>query len=449
MTNATINILNSGLLGNVGKYLLILLPIFLPIFLLYAFLSIRFRWITMTFNNKQPPCLLEIRLPKEITKSPAAMEVFFYYFAQRGADNYGEAYLDGKTRPWFSCEIVSTGGAVRFFVWCSETKFRNLIEAQLYAQYPNLEIFEADDYTKDFYFDPENYPMFGAQYTLVKADPFPIKTYIDYGLDEDQKEEYKIDPITSVLEYMGSLKRGENAWTQILVRKHEKETWEHGVLKLKVDPKKANFIELFLISIFGRSKDLKEEVQTEIEKIKKSTLPKAEKGDDKIMKFPNPTKGQQEVIAALERSATKTPFDCMIRSIYIAEKSSFVATSIGGLVGGLKQYGSLNLNSFKPDVTPDAKFEWQNDLGRIFPFVKSSIDKRGNNIKKDLLYAYKLRSYFQHPYKNYGKSHPFVLTTEELATIFHFPSGMVSQTPTLQRVGSKKSEAPANLPIQK
>ena len=39
------------------------------------------------------------------------------------------------------------------------------------------------------------------------------------------------------------------------------------------------------------------------------------------------------------------------------------------------------------------------------------------------------------------------LNIDEVATIFHFPGGVVAQTPTLKRVGSKKSEAPSNLPI--
>ncbi len=38
------------------------------------------------------------------------------------------------------------------------------------------------------------------------------------------------------------------------------------------------------------------------------------------------------------------------------------------------------------------------------------------------------------------------MTTEELATIFHIP-GKVASTPTLARIPSKRSEAPANLPI--
>ena len=411
----------------IGKYLLVLLPVALPLMLLYTVWIIRYRWVTMKYVEAQKTCLLEIRLPKEISKSPAAMEIFFSHLNQGGAAYFAEAFIDGRTRPWFSCEIVSTGGQVRFFVWCSQAKFKNLVEAQLYAQYPNLEIFEADDYTKDFYYDPEKYIMFGVQYTLTKPDPYPIKTYIDYGLEKDQKDEYKIDPITSVIEYLGSLKKGENAWIQILLQKHEKEGIFHGNL--------------------GKPKDLKSEVADAIKEIKESTLPEPEKGsEDKVIRFPNPTKGQQEVIAALERSATKTPYDCMIRSLYITEKKSFVPINIGAMIGSLKQYGSANLNGFRPQVTTDVA-DWKKDYGRMFDFYQKKLNEDIADTKKDLLYAYKLRSYFQRPYKNYGDTKPFVLTTEELATIFHFPSGIVSQTPTLKRVGSKKSEAPSNLPI--
>ena len=86
-------------------------------------------------------------------------------------------------------------------------------------------------------------------------------------------------------------------------------------------------------------------------------------------------------------------------------------------------------------------------MARFLPFYKNKLNKEISAVKQDMLYAYKLRSYFEYPYKFYGESQPFILTTEELSTIFHFPSGMVSQTPTLQRVASKKSEAPSNLPI--
>jgi len=440
MPNIFLNSINQGLFPVVIKLLIILLPIFMPIMLIVTFWILRFRWLTLKFVESQKSCLLEIKLPKEILKSPAGMEIFFSYLASGGATNYGEAFIDGKTRPWFSCEIVSIGGEVKFFVWCSQEKFRNTIESQLYAQYPNLEIYEInqkDDYTAGIHFDMEKYFMYGVQYKLVQPDPYPIKTYIDYGLDEDPKDEYKIDPMTSLLEFFGSINAGENIWLQILIQKHEKEDWTHGVLKRE-------------------ARDIKAEHKAEIEKIREEATPESKGEDDKNFKFPNPTKGQNERIAALERSAGKTPFDCMIRSMYIAEGSAFNSSRISAVIGCMRQYGSNNLNTIKFKFLTDISDE-RKDLTRIFPFFQSrfsfdifdgfeSNDTKILNMKKDIFHAYKLRSFFQQPYKHY-KGKPFVMNTEELATIFHFPGGIVSQTPTLKRVGSKKSEAPSNLPV--
>ena len=392
--------------------------------LVYIFWVVRFRWLTMKFIEKQKNCILQIKLPKEILKSPAAMEIFFSQLNPGGAGTYAEAFLNGETRPWFSCELVSIEGEVRFYIWCSQVKFKNLVEAQLYAQYPNIEIYEAEDYTKNIPLDTDKYKMHTVQFTLTEADPLPIKTYIDYGLDKDQKDEYKIDPMTSMLEYLGSMKKGEYAWFQFLFQKYETPDIKHGTFK--------------------KEKKLKDQIKEEIEKIRKEAITKSD--DKDALKFPNPTKGQNERIASIERTATKTAFECMIRAIYIAEKDSFNPINIAGLMGGLKQYNSGSLNGFKPGTNAKVS-DLRSDLAVIFPFIKSKNEIKVYNIKKNMFYAYKLRSYFQWPYKRYGGKKPFILSTEELATIFHFPSGMVSQTPTLKRVGSKKSEAPSNLPI--
>ncbi|MFA6430245.1 MAG: hypothetical protein WC229_00515 [Candidatus Paceibacterota bacterium] len=439
--------INTGLFPNIYTLLLVMLPIAMPFMLFYVFFVMRFRWIQMKFVESQKTCLLEIKLPKEITKSPAAMEIFFSHLQQSGAGGYAEAYLDGKTRPWFSCELVSIGGEIKFYVWCSQAKFKNIVEAQLYAQFPNIEIFEAkEDYTKNIPYDPDKYFTYGVQYALTKSDPFPIKTYIDYGLDADQKDEYKIDPMSAVIEFLGSMKKSENIWIQILLQKHEPEGWKHGVMKIDKDPKKANWFFKFLIYLFGRSKSLKEEVKKEIEDIKKASIIEVP-GKEMSFKLPNPSKGQQEVIAALERSASKIPFDCMVRGLYIAESTGMNPVNIGGLINSFRQYSSQTLNGFKPGYRTDMSDEYKDVVRFFFPFWTNHMNKKIAKRKKKIFHAYKLRSFFQWPYKNLGDKPPFVLTTEELATIFHFPSGIVSQTPTLNRVPSKKSEAPANLPI--
>jgi hypothetical protein len=63
--------------------------------------------------------------------------------------------------------------------------------------------------------------------------------------------------------------------------------------------------------------------------------------------------------------------------------------------------------------------------------------------KEKVLHAYKNRGYFWNEFKKKN----FVLNTEELATIYHFTTGALTASPGLDRVESRKSSAPANLPI--
>jgi hypothetical protein len=385
--------------------------VWLPILFLIGLGKVWMKYIRAYFIQKQGAVLLEIKIPKEMNKSPAAMEVFISHLHQAGKPSYIEAYWEGKIRPWFSLELVSIEGDVKFFIW-THKKFKSIVEAQIYAQYPTVEVYEVPDYVAVVPYNPNQYQYFGVQWKLLKADAYPLRTYIDYGLDKDPKEEFKIDPITSVLEFLGSMKAGEQAWIQILIRAHREEGLKDGRLFKKADWKKA--------------------AKAEIKKIASESLlgdGDAEKGT--TLKL---TKGQQETIAALERSLGKFPFDTVVRGMYVAKQEVFNSANIGGLMGVVKQYGSPDLNGFKPGFSTSVDYPWQDFRG-----------KRVAKWKKQLFDAYKHRSYFYPPYKDF-KSPSYVLTTEELATLWHFPGG-VAGTPTFSRVTSKKGEAPSNLPI--
>ncbi|MGB8816116.1 MAG: hypothetical protein WCC74_02720 [Minisyncoccia bacterium] len=419
----------TGFSPSVFRILTIILPIVLPFIFIILYLDFRLRYAQLRFMNKMKKVLFEIKLPKEITKSPASMEIFFSYFAQNGPKAYTEALLDGKVKPWFTCELVSDQGEIHIYIWTWE-KYKNLLEAQLYAQYPNLEIYVADDYVNKFEYDQEKFSYFGAQHGLSKPDPYPIKTYIDYGLDADQKDEYKIDPLNSLFEFLGSMKKDEHVWVQILIQKHGEE-------------------KRFLNGRWLGKKDWKDDIKSVVKKLKIATIPdfmKTDK-DDKFSKIPSPTKVQTETIAAVERSANKIPFDCMIRTIYFAKKESFNPLNLSSLMASLRSFNSSNLNGFSPANVTDTD-DYQKDLIRLFPWLFNNYYKSDvEDFKKNVFNAYKLRSYFQLPYRKLGPSKSFILNTEELATLFHFPSHIVSQTPTLSRVPSKKYEAPSNLPI--
>lgn len=395
------------------KYVYLFMPIWLPVAFAVAVFNAWIKYKRAKFWQKEGSVLLEIKLPREITKSPVAMEIVLNALHQTGGEStWLDRVWSGKTRAWSSLEIVSLGGNIKFFIWV-RPKIRNAIESQIYSQYPGIEIYEAEDYTKSAYYDPNKNQIWAADFALNKADPYPIKTYIDYGLEKDPDEELKVDPMTAMIEFLGSVTEGHNIWIQIIIRAHKKRR---------------------IADVFGEKEDAwKDEAKEEIKKIIEELKVKKEEGG-----FPRiPTKGESERIAALERSVSKFPFDCGIRAIYIADKDKFNGANIGGIIGCFKQYSSPELNGFKPSGwISDFDFPWQEWFGRQ------------ERIKPKVLEEYKLRRFFYSPWKGkkFHDSKPFVLNTEELATIFHFP-GSVAGTPTFERIPSVKSKAPSNLPI--
>lgn len=380
--------------------------VWVPLVLFGLLLNLWIRYRRTENIVKSGSVLLEIKLPKEIDKSPLAMEIILTSLFQEGKNDYIKTFWQGKIRPWFTFELVSIEGKVRFFVW-TQPRFRQLIESQFYSQYPGVEIYEAEDYTKGVYHDPVNLPFWGTNFKLTKADVYPIMTYVDYGLDQNPDEENKIDPMTSVLEFLGSVKKGEQIWLQILFRAHRKDTFKDD----------ARFREKSDWTEKG-----KEEIKKKIDEVRLGETPRP------------PTKGEANVIAALERSLSKFPFEVAIRGMYMAKAGSFDAIGITGLIGSFRQYSSRTLNGFKLSKFTDFDYPWQ-DFKRM----------RRSAREKKFLNAYKLRSFFYVPYKHLFAT-PFILNTEELATIFHLP-GQVAATPTLSKAVSRKSEPPANLPI--
>ena len=116
------------------------------------------------------------------------------------------------------------------------------LEATLYSQYPEIELHEAEDYSQKYTYDPKTETVYICDWRLegtVKKniDAYPIKTYIDFELEQDPKEEFKVDPLANVLEVMSSIKPTQQMWIQIgftssfrmgrLVRKDSE--WKHMV----------------------------------------------------------------------------------------------------------------------------------------------------------------------------------------------------------------------------
>lgn len=375
-----------------------------PAFAAYAFWSIYLSYIRANWIKNINWVLLEIKMPKEIFKSPKAMEVILSQLHQTSEGSLTDRYIKGRVRSWFSLELVSFGGEIHFYIR-TEFKFRNLVESMIYSQYPTVEVTDADDYVYKVPYGLPNtdWDFYGVEFKLTKADAYPIKTYVDYGLDKDPKEEFKIDPFTAVLEFLGSIGAHEQVWVQIPIMAARDRYHKPGTL-------------------FG-TQNWKDVGKQEAKKML---------GDKNQFGAFSLSPGDREVLESIERSMNKYGFDTGYRAFYLAPKDFFTGTNIPRLLGSTKQYGSENLNGFKFSKTTSFDYPWEDFRGI-----------RLNRMKQIMFKNYRRRNYFFPP----NPSVPFILNTEELATIFHFP-GLVAGTPTLGRIPSKRGEPPPNLPIE-
>lgn len=404
-------------------------PIWLPVALVTALWPMWIHYIQEKFIVSQNMILLEVRIPRDIMKSPRAMEAVFdgLHFGG-GEGTFINRNIEGKVRPWWSFELASIEGQVHFYIW-TRAGLRDVVEAQIYAQYPTVEIYEVEDYASKFHFDPEQYSLWACDFKLAKKDVYPIKTYIDYELDKDPKEELKMDPIANIFESLSAVGPGEQMWLQIIFRQNARD-FQPKVLARndKGEPEK--------FALFAKEKESrwKFEAKEEIEAIRKKATPtRKDKEGNEVPGFPNPTPGQIEQIKAIEKSIGKNGFDVGIRAIYVAKKDAFKGNRINMLLTIFKHVGSGNLNSFAPTGWNAAfkGYPWEDIFGR-----KAAAARAG------ALEAYKLRAWFY----LHESTHSYVLTSEELATLYHFPSRTV-QAPGLARIPATKAEAPYNLPV--
>lgn len=393
--------------------------LWLPPILFFIFWKLWVYYVRMHGVLNSTWTLLEIKLPREILKSPKAMELALHALHQQRDGNLIAKYWEGFQRASFSLEIASFGGDIHFFVRLPSF-FKKLVEAQFYAQYPDVEIMEVDDYIENVpYLSPDNddWDIFGAEFKFVKPDAYPIKTYIDYGITEDLKEEFKVDPITHFLEFMGSLKSEEQIWFQIMIRATKDRFPVFWSEKKWYQPK-----------TWFKQEGWEDQGKRLIEKLMK----RDKKPKDGVIDFGamNLSPGERDVVTAVERNISKLGFDTGIRALYLAKKEQFHPINFSALLGSVKQYSAANLNGFKPTRVTSFDYPWQDPFGR-------KIKKK----KRSIFDAYRKRAYFYWPYIR----KPMILNTEELATIYHFP-GKVAATPTFKRIESKRSEPPVNLP---
>lgn len=378
--------------------------------------------------------LLAIDVPKDNLQTPKAVEQIFAHLAgAHSTPNLIEKYWDGYVQCWFSLEIVSINGYVQFLIYTPET-FRDLTEAAIYAQYPDAEITEVEDYADKV---PQKYPhegwdLFGTELILVKPDCYPLRTYSEF--EHAVSEDIFKDPMSAILEIMSTLGRGEQAWLQILIRPIGQDWAERctaevkRLIKEEVAPAKKGLLETIFGGVIGNLHGIADSLGEAIFGIAGAEA--SEKKEKEMFNIvQNLTEGDREVIASIQRKAAKIGYETKIRQVYVGKKEVFKKQiGFNGIFGAIKQFNTNDKNSLKPEL--------KRIITRVNYFFKNWIpDVR----KTKLVNAYRKRSMTD------GTAKISVLNIEELATLWHFPMSQV-KAPLIKKAEVKKVEPPFNLP---
>ncbi len=403
----------------------------LPPLLYFLFMLLWMDHVSAKFASKWEWVLLEIIPSREIEKSPHPMELIFSGFSGViKSPSAVEEFIGGEIPTSFSLELIGTEGKAHFYIRTLKG-FRNLVEAHFYAQYPDIEIVEVDDYVTQV---PRSVPnnewdMWGVEFKLLKPDLYPIRTYKFF---EESVTGKMIDPLAGLVEVIGKAPPGQNMWLQLIITP-VKEDW---------GPKQGQAtIEEFLghekvesPGIFARLWHDLSEIFSNLftallgKEIEWTALGEAPAKDEAPVEF-RLTPGQKDVLKALESNIGKPMYRVKMRYIYVGRREGFSKqTGVSAFIGGIKQFNDLNLNSMVPDdlTKTYANYLW--------------VDSRTRYRQRKLFRRYISRD-------TDDQTNRFMLSSEELATLYHIPDMQV-MAPSLTRVVAKRGGAPANLPVQ-
>ena len=362
--------------------------------------------------------VLQVRVCKENETGPIAMESIFS--TMHGVEKKFSLWekLMGYSTDNVSFEIASVDRTIKFYVAFPEN-LRNLVEGQIYAQYPDVEIEDCPDYSEKVKYGSN---AMGIDLELDEADVFPIKRYSQF---EDKLTRIAVDPIAGITSALVKFDDVEDqAWVQIVVTplldkwriiftkcvkilnkgvlgniEAVQRAYARAFITRKIWPKVVFFPLYFYFWVRGFLITAHINFSTTIAA-----------GDDDVELIASKSHERETDIDAAIDKIGRPLFDVNIRMVYIPKNKNQEKTRVKlrEIVGAFKQFNFPNLNGF--DVG-------DYEEGRLI------LNKYHKRISKDA----------------------FVLNNEELATLYHMPN-LTVKTPTIYWVRSKKLEPPSDLP---
>lgn len=356
----------------------------------FAYRAARKLETSKTVEQPTEGVLLAIELPKENEKTPISAEQMF-------ASLHGLLRFTPGVQEHLSLEISSTPDGIRFYAF-TPRQFKNFVEGQIYAQYPDAEIREVEDYTNKVV----DLKYAACEITLGKDYIFPIKTFRDF----------EVDPLAAVTGALGNISNNEQVWMQVLVRPVE-DIWQDRGHK---------YVEMIRAGehpVSFSPKDIAKEISKNLFSHIIEIPGQIARGPQ-LPPRPGPAQriqlsaGQELDLKLIENKLSKMGFEVKVRCVAFSDSKETSINRLKSAVGSFKQFSTASLNNFVADYTNSADDE-------------------------SLLHKFRNRIF------EVGELGSFILNIEELASIFHLPNISV-ETPSIAWTRAKKGEPPLSLP---
>ncbi|MDX9893342.1 MAG: type IV secretion system DNA-binding domain-containing protein [Patescibacteria group bacterium] len=296
-----------------------------------------------------------------------------------------KAWLWGRTDS-FSFEIVADQGEISFYV-TTPRYLQDYMEQQILAQYPEANLEEVEDYN---IFNPSGQAVSGYL-KFARSYIFPIKTYQDLSSD----------PLNAITNSLSKINKDDGIAIQVVARSAPRK-WHKLGSRVATEMQKGKSVQEAMNSTkFFTFNDFLD--------IFKSPGAKAQEDKDPPRTL---SPMEQEVVKGLEEKTSKAGLECNIRIITSAPTKVLAQGYLSNVIDSFNQFSFYQ-------------------YGNSFKIIKES----PNRLVNDFIY------------RIYRSRERVILNTEELASIFHFPTPFLD-TPSIRWLLAKKIAPPANLPSE-
>ncbi len=292
------------------------------------------------------------------------------------------SWLHGRT-DHITFEIVAQKDYIKFYVGVPQ-KLESYIGEQIHAQYPDAHLEAIAGYN----IFPRKGTILGAYLSMVKSHAFPLKTF----------KTMDSDPLEALTNPLAKMEEGDGAAIQFVIRSSNKR-WRSRGVSMARNAKQGKGLNYKKSALGAFGKELKDTAL-------------GSKKDDKPGEPPKQlTQMEEEQIKAIEDKAGKAGLDINVRIVVASEDGIRAKRYIDNIVNA---FGQFNL------------YQYGNTL-------KAQVPKKQDQLIRNFIY------------RTFDERFAFVVNTEEMASLFHFPLPS-TDTPGIVWLSSRTAPPPSNVP---